>query len=84
MAKAAHHQAVLDTVAMLADQIARAAPECADQAMQIVKLMQELSPVPDRALIEDAVSVETADTDVSEARVQATTDAVMQAVKSRS
>jgi len=46
MATAAHHQAVLDTVAMLADQIARAAPECADQAMQIVKLMQELSPFP--------------------------------------
>ena len=81
MAKAAHHQAVLDTVAMLADQIARAAPECADQAMQIVKLFQELNPMPDRALIEDTLSVETADTDVSEARVQATTDAVMQAVK---
>ena len=84
MAKAAHHQAVLDTVAMLADQIARAAPECADQAVQIVKLVQELNPMPDRALIEDTLSVETADTDVSEARVQATTDAVMQAVKIRS
>ncbi|HEX5867744.1 MAG TPA: hypothetical protein VFY72_08565 [Beijerinckiaceae bacterium] len=74
---------MLDTVAMLADQIARAAPECADQAMQIVKLVQELNPMPDRALIEDTLSVETADTDVSEARVQATTDAVMQAVKIR-
>jgi hypothetical protein len=84
MATAAHHQAVLDTVAMLADQIARAAPECADQAMQIVKLVQELSPMPDRALIEDALSVETADNDVSDARVQTTTDAVMQAVRSGS
>jgi hypothetical protein len=40
--------------------------------------------MPDRALIEDALSVETADTDVSDARVQTTTDAVMQAVRSGS
>jgi hypothetical protein len=81
MKGAARHQDVLDTVAMLADQIARTAPECADQAMQIVKLVQELGPLPDRALIQDALSVETADTDVSDARLQTTTEAVMRAVK---
>jgi hypothetical protein len=82
MATAAQHQDVLDTVASLADQIARTAPECADQAMQIVKLVQELSPMPDRSLIQDALTVETADSDVSDARVQTTTEAVMRAVRS--
>jgi len=82
MTTAARHQDVLDTVVMLADQIARTAPECADQAMQIVRLVQELGPMPDRALIRDALTVETADTDVSDARVQTTTEAVMRAVRS--
>ena len=75
------HQAVLDTIVMLADQIARTAPDCADQAMQIVKLVQELAPEPDRNLIKDAIEVETADTDLSDARIQTTADAVMKAVR---
>jgi hypothetical protein len=82
MATPAQQQTVLDSVVMLADQIARAAPECADQAMQIVKLVQELGPAPDRALVQDAIDLETADTDLSDARVQTTTDAVMRAVRS--
>ena len=82
MPTAAQHQAVLDTVVMLAEQIARTAPQCADQAMQIVKLVHELGPAPDRGLIQDALDAETADTDVSDARVQTTTDAVMRAVRS--
>lgn len=81
MATEARHQAVLDTVVMLADQIARTAPECADQAMQIVKLLNELGPAADRTLIQDALDMETADTDLSDARVQSTTDAVMRAVR---
>jgi hypothetical protein len=82
MATAARHQDVLDTVVMLADQIARAAPECADQAMQIIKLVHELGPAPDRSLVQDTLAVETADTDVSDAKVQTTTEAVMRAVRS--
>ena len=81
MSSASQHQAVLDTVVMLAEQIARAAPECAEQAMQIVKLVQELAPEPDRSLIKDAIDLETADTDLSDARVQTTADAVMRAVR---
>jgi hypothetical protein len=81
MATAEQHQAVLDTVIMLADQIARTAPECADQAMQIVKLVSELEPAADRMTVKDALDLETADTDISNARVQSTADAVMRAVK---
>ena len=81
MTTATQHQSVLDTVAMLADQIARTAPECASQAMEIVKLVNELGPAPDRALVQDALDAETADTDLSDARVQTTTNAVMRAVR---
>jgi hypothetical protein len=81
MSTASQRQAVLDTVVMLADQIARTSPECAEQAMQIVKLVNELGPEPDRNLIKDAIDLETADTDLSDARVQTTADAVMRAVR---
>ena len=80
MSTASQRQAVLDTVVMLADQIARASPECAEQAMQIVKLVHELGPEPDRALVKDTIDLETADTDLSDARVQTTADAVLRAV----
>ena len=81
MASPSQHQSVLDAVVMLADQIARAAPECADAAMQIVKLVQELAPAPDRDLIRDTLEAETADSDLSDAQLQTTTDAVVRAVR---
>ena len=84
MPTASQHQAVLDTVVMLAEQIARTAPECAEQAMQIVTLVQDLRPEPDRDLIKDTIDMETADTDLSDARVQNTADAVMRAVRADS
>ena len=81
MSTASERQTVLDTVVMLADQIARTSPECAEPAMQIVKLVNELGPEPDRALIKDTIDLETADTDLSYARVQTTAEAVMRAVR---
>jgi hypothetical protein len=81
MPAASDRQAVLDAIAMLADQIARTSPESADQAMQIVKLVHELGSEPDRALVKDTIEVETADTDLSDARIETTADAVMKAVR---
>ena len=81
MPAASERQAVLDTIVMLAEQIARTSPECAEPAMQIVRLVNELGPEPDRALVKDTIEVETADTDLSDARVQSTADAVMRAVR---
>jgi hypothetical protein len=49
--------------------------------MQIAKLVHELGQEPDRDLIRDTIEVETADTDLSDARVHTTADAVMRAVK---
>ena len=77
-------QAALDTVVMLAERIARTSPECAEPAMQIVRLIHELTSQPDRNQIKDAIEMETADTDLSDARVQMTTDAVMKAVRTDS
>jgi hypothetical protein len=84
MPAASNDQDVLDTVVMLAEQIARTSPESAEPAMQIVRLVHELAAKPDRAEIKDAIEVETADTDLSDARVQMTTDAVMRAVRTDS
>jgi hypothetical protein len=81
MPTASQRQSVLETVVTLADQIARTSPECADRAMQIVKLVQELGSEPDASLIKDTIDMETADTDLSDARVQTTADAVMRAVR---
>jgi hypothetical protein len=81
MTTPSQHQAVLDSIVMLADQIARTAPECAEQAMQIAKLAHELGPAPDRDLVKDAIDIETADSDVSDARVEATADAIMRVVR---
>ena len=81
MPSASQRQSVIETVVMLAEQIARSSPESADQAMQIVKLVHELGPEPDRDMIRDTLEAETADTDLSDARVQTTADAVMRAVK---
>ena len=81
MSNASQRQSVIETVVMLAERIARNSPESAEQAMQIVKLVHELGPEPDRALIQDTLEAETSDTDLSDARVQTTADAVMRAVK---
>jgi hypothetical protein len=84
MPAASDRQTVLDAVVMLAEQIARTSPESADQAMQIVQLVHELGPEPDQGLVKDVIDVETADTDLSDARVQTTADAVMRAVRADS
>jgi hypothetical protein len=75
------HQAVVETITMLAEQIARSAPECADSAMKIVELARELGPGPDRETIKDTLDAATADTDVSDARIETTVDAVAKAAR---
>ena len=77
----AHRQPAIDTIVMLAEQIAHTAPECATQAMRIIELANELGSEPDRAIIMDAIEAETADTDLSDARVQSTAEAVARAVR---
>ena len=82
MPRAAQPQVAVETIVMLAEQIAHAAPECATQAMRIIELVNELCAGPDRAMIKDALEAETADADLSNARLENAADAVMKAVRS--
>ena len=82
MARAAQNQGVIETIVMLAEQIAQAAPECAGQAMRIIELTNELCTEPDRAMIKDVLEAETADSDVSDARIESVAEAVMRAARS--
>jgi hypothetical protein len=57
MTTSAQWQRTLDAVLALAEDIARISPDCADRAMQIIKLIRAVDPPPreagDRGLDED-------------------------------
>ena len=72
---------VADTIVDLANEIARASPESADNAMRIADLAREFDRLPDRAAVQDALEATLVDTEASEPRIQMTTSAVMSAVK---
>ena len=67
-------QAVIDAIVMLAEEIARANPECADKALQIRELAKGLEIKADIAAIEDAIEAGTAgglsDTEVRSASLE--------------
>lgn len=72
---------IVDTIRALAQDIARASPESADKAMRIVELVQDLGGSADRASIRDVIEAETLDSDLSDGKVQTTTDAVVKALR---
>ena len=73
---------LLDTIARLAEEIARASPECADKARQIATLAAEVNCARiDRSLIRDAIEAETSDSDLSDTQVGRTAEAVARAVR---
>lgn len=74
--------AVLETVSALAGQIARASPECADKAMKIVDLLQDVALQPDRELIQDAIETNMVDSELSEPQLKTMTSAVVGAIRS--
>jgi hypothetical protein len=45
----------IETIIQLAEEMGRAAPECAGKAMQIVELARTLEAEPDQATIQDAL-----------------------------
>jgi hypothetical protein len=75
---------LLSTVESLAVEIARAAPDCAEKAMQIVRLVRDLNIEPDRLSIQDAIESKLLDSEMSEPQLQATTSAVISAVRNAS
>ena len=64
----------------LAEEIARAAPECASKAMQIVTILHDLEKKPDQALVHDVIEAETLSADLPEVSVRNTAAAVVRAL----
>ena len=80
MAASRQRQQTLDAIQALIDEIARISPDCAEKAMQISDLVRGLEPGPDRAMIEDTIIAETADSDLSDSQVRSTAKSVADAV----
>lgn len=76
----ARDQSAIDAIIALAEEIARASPECADKAMQILDLARTLDSRPDQAAIEDAIDAGT-DGDLSDTRVRSASSAVVRSIR---
>ncbi len=75
-------QALLDAIVSLATEIGQRCPDCADHASQIASLAGQIATAtPDRGAIQDALDAEMSDTDLSDAHVRQTTEAVVRAVR---
>lgn len=77
----AYSSTTSESIVNLAEAIARAAPECAEMAMQIVFLVQDVELQPDRSLVQDAIESKLVDSELSESQIQSTTSAVVSAVR---
>jgi hypothetical protein len=73
----------LETIVSLALEIAQAAPQCTEQALQIADLAGSLRPTADWTLVRDAIEAEVADCDLPDPEIDAAASAVMRALKER-
>ncbi len=71
----------LQTIATLAEEIARSSPEAAHKAMQIAELARELDAAPDQATVQDALDAQMLDNDLSDVNTQNAASAVVRALK---
>ena len=72
----------LETIAALAEEIARTSPEAAHKAMQIAAIARELDAEPDVGTITDVLSAENADSDaLSDTRARTTATEIADALK---
>ena len=72
----------LQTIAALAEEIARSSPEAANKAMQIAELARELDDAPDAGTIRDVLEAETADgDDMSDTRARTAATEIADALK---
>jgi hypothetical protein len=72
----------LQTIAALAEEIARSSPEAATKAMQIAELAREIDSAPDVGTIRDVLEAETADGDeLSDTRARTAATEIADALK---
>lgn len=83
MLKAHQQQAALELARSLAEDIAQVAPECADKALQILSILEDLDAGPDRGTIEDVIEAETLDSGLSDTGVRTVAAAVTRALTGR-
>jgi hypothetical protein len=80
----ANADSMLETIGALALQIAQSCPDCSDAASRIAELATEIRGVGlDRGSIRDAVEAGTVDSDLSDAQVGATVEAVVNTARDR-
>ena len=71
-------QALLDTIAELAIEIARRCPDCADEASRLASLVGQLRGVGlDRGAVQDAIEAETFGSDISDSQARNAAEAVL-------
>ena len=70
-----------DAITDLAERIARASPESAEEAMMICRLVQSVDLTPDRGAVQDAIESTLVDGEMSEAQLQTATSAVVGAIR---
>ncbi len=74
--------ALIDAAIELALEIGRLCPESADRAQRLAAIVSELRVAPlDRGAVQDAIGSETVDSDLSDAQVRTTTEAVLRAAR---
>ncbi len=74
----------IDAIVALANEIARIAPDCAEQASKIAEFARELYACsPDRSTIEDAIESQMIDSELSDPQLRNVTSAVVQSLKTR-
>lgn len=78
--RSSDQQTTLDAIVGLAEEIARASPECADKALNILRLLGDLGGKPDKASIEDAIEAQ-AGGDLSDTTVRNATNAVIRTMR---
>jgi len=78
---AATSHRTIDTIVQLAEEIGRAAPECAGKAMQIVELARTLQSEPDQATIQDALDSQVFTNELSDVGTQNAAREVVRALK---
>lgn len=80
---AASTEALLETIAELASDIARQCPDCAERALAIVDLARQVGSVPiDRGAVQDAIESDGLDGSLSDVSDRTRTEAVIRAAKS--
>jgi hypothetical protein len=71
----------IETIVQLAEEIGRAAPECAGKAMQIVELARMLEAGPDQSTIQDALDSQAFSEELSDMGSQNAAREVARALK---